>query len=345
MRKIITIDDKQDWSDYVKRALHYDFYHTWYYHSLDKSGLPILFVYEEDENYIAFPLLKRNIPGSDFFDFTSVYGYTGPISNMDFEFLDDDFMERFKTSFVQFLETGQNVTVFSRLHPFFNQERLMEKFSGVHANGKTVAIDLTTTIESQRAGYRKSVKEKIRRLRKRDYEVKISTDINDASIFSEIYTENMMRIGAKDHYLFNNAYFVALLSSDEFDSKLFLVYKDGIAISGAIVVCTKEIMQVHLLATKTTYLFESPAKLLTDEITVIGRQLGYKYFNLGGGVNFKEDNLFGWKMGFSNLCFEFNSWRYIANNDLYNSLLNERSLDPFSNVDFFPLYRSPVIAS
>ncbi|WP_223833657.1 hypothetical protein [Pedobacter riviphilus] len=160
MRKILTIDDKQEWSTYVKRALHYDFYHTWYYHSLDKSGFPILFVYEEGENYIAFPLLKRNIPCSDFFDFTSVYGYTGPISNMDFNALDDDFMERFKNTFIAFLKTGQNVTVFSRLHPFFHQERLMEKFSGVYANGKTVVIDLTTTIESQRAGYRKSVKEK-----------------------------------------------------------------------------------------------------------------------------------------------------------------------------------------
>ncbi|WP_421939510.1 GNAT family N-acetyltransferase [Pedobacter sp.] len=344
MKKIITIEDKPQWTNYVKRALRYDFYHTWYYHSLDKTGQPILFVYEENENFIAFPLLKRNIPGSDFFDFTSVYGYTGPISNLDFKVLEDEFMESFKTSFIEYLSTGQNVTVFSRLHPFFDQERLMEKFSGVHANGKTVAIDLTTSIEEQRAVYRKSVKEKIRRLRKRDYLVKVSDDIADARIFSEIYTENMYRIGAKDYYFFNENYFVNLLTSDEFDSKLFLVYKDNEPISGAVVVCTNEIMQVHLLATKTKYLNDSPAKLLTDEITVIGRALGYKYFNLGGGVNFKEDNLFGWKMGFSKLCFEFNSWRYIANSDLYNSLLQQKAIDSGSNVDFFPLYRNPVLA-
>ncbi|SER18753.1 GNAT family N-acetyltransferase [Pedobacter rhizosphaerae] len=344
MKKIITIEDKLQWTNYIKRALHYDFYHTWYYHSLDKTGFPILFVYEENQNFIAFPLLKRNIPGSDFFDFTSVYGYTGPISNLDFKVLEDDFMEGFKASFIEYLQTGQNVTVFSRLHPFFDQERLMGKFSGVHANGKTVAIDLTTTIEEQRSVYRKSVKEKIRRLRKRDYLVKVSNDISDARIFADIYIENMQRVGAKEYYFFSESYFVNLLASDEFDSKLFLVYKDGEPISGAVVVCTDEIMQVHLLATKTKYLNESPAKLLTDEITVIGRQLGYKYFNLGGGVNFKEDNLFGWKMGFSKLCFEFNSWRYIANNDLYNSLLEEKAIDNTANIDFFPLYRNPVMA-
>jgi len=345
MKKIISIQEKTEWTFYVKNALHYDFYHTWYYHSLDNSGKAILFVYEENKDYIAFPLLKRQIPGSDFFDFTSVYGYTGPISNKNFKDLDDGLMERFKISFLKFLATGQNVTVFSRLHPFFDQEFLMNKFSGVHSNGKTVAIDLTTTIESQRTGYRKSVKEKIRRLRKRDYKVRLSENIGDAKIFAKIYADNMKRIGAKDYYLFDETYFINLLSSDEFDTKLFLVFKDDQAISGAIVVCTNEIMQVHLLATLTTHLFESPAKLLTDEITVIGRALGYKYFNLGGGVNFKEDNLFDWKKGFSNLCYEFNSWRYIANEDLYNTLISEKSLDTYSNIDFFPLYRSPVIAS
>ena len=91
MKKIITINDKKEWCLYVKRALNYDFYHTWYYHSLDTSGFPILFVYHEDENFIAFPLLKRSIPESDLFDFTSVYGYTGPISNINFELLEDGF--------------------------------------------------------------------------------------------------------------------------------------------------------------------------------------------------------------------------------------------------------------
>lgn len=345
MKKILSIQQKPEWTAYVKNALHYDFYHTWYYHSLDSSGVAILFVFEENEDYIAFPLLRRQIPNSEFFDFTSVYGYAGPISNKNFRDLDDGLMERFKTSFLEFLAAGKNVTVFSRLHPFFDQQFLMEKFSGIHSNGKTVAIDLTTNIETQRAGYRKSVKEKIRRLRKKEYEVHLSTDLNDAKIFAKIYAENMRRIGARENYLFDEAYFVNLLTADEFDTKLFLVFKDNHAISGAIVVCTNEIMQVHLLATLDAYLFDSPAKLLTDEITVIGRKLGYKYFNLGGGVNFKEDKLFGWKKGFSDLCYEFNSWRYIANDDLYNSLVIEKSLDLDSTVDFFPLYRISEVAS
>ncbi|MCX2574313.1 GNAT family N-acetyltransferase [Pedobacter sandarakinus] len=345
MNRTITISERADWTYYVENAFHYDFYHTWYYHSLERSGTPIMFIYQEDDDYIAFPLLKRAIPNTQFFDFTSVYGYTGPISNNDFKALEPEFMERFKACFLQFLQTAQTVSVFSRLHPFFNQECLMDRFSGVHANGKTVAIDLTKTIESQRAGYRKSVKERIRRLRKKNYEVVLSTDVQDAAIFCEIYSDNMKRIGASNCYLFDEDYFIKLLRSNEFDTKLFLVYKDGVAISGAVVVCTNEIMQVHLLATRTTHLFESPAKLLTDEITVIGRNLGFKYFNLGGGVNFKEDSLFGWKKGFSDLCFEFNSWRYVANTEVYHELIKQKSIEEYANIDFFPLYRSPVVAS
>ncbi len=339
MKKIITILQKDLWIRYVHNARHFDFYHTWFYHTLEKIGIPLLFVYEEGNEYIAFPLLKRQIPGSDFFDLTSVYGYAGPISNQDFDLLDGGFMERFKNSFLNFLSEAQTVSVFSRLHPFFNQRKLMDRFSGVHENGKTVAIDLEIPIEQQRAGYRRSVREKIKKLRRIGYQVISSNDAESIREFAAIYAENMKRIGAKDYYLFNETYMRNLLSSDEFEGKLFLVYKDGKAVSGALVICTCKIMQVHLLATLNNYLFDSPAKLLTDEITLAGREMGCKYFNLGGGLNFKEDLLFDWKIGFSNLLFEFTSWRYVANEQVYNDLLNELEVDPASTIDFFPLYR------
>ena len=89
---------------YVKNSAEYDFYHTWYYHSLDQTGDPFLFIYEESNNFIAFPLLDRKIEDSDLSDLTSVYGYTGPISNLKFEELNDAFMENFKNIFLSFLE-------------------------------------------------------------------------------------------------------------------------------------------------------------------------------------------------------------------------------------------------
>ena len=122
MTHLITIQQKETWAEYVQKSTEHDFYHTWYYHSLDKSGEPLLFVYQEGENFIALPLLKRKIDNSVLSDLTSVYGYTGPISNQKFEELDDQLMENFKAAFLKFLKTGKNISVFSRLHPFINQE-------------------------------------------------------------------------------------------------------------------------------------------------------------------------------------------------------------------------------
>ncbi|SMC95221.1 GNAT family N-acetyltransferase [Pedobacter nyackensis] len=340
MHHLVTIDQKEEWKGYVSDSVQHDFYHTWYYHSLDRSGTPILFVYEEGENYIAFPLIKREIPRSLLYDLTSVYGYTGPISNQRFEDLSDEFLENFKDSFLTFLRKGQHVSVFSRLHPFFDQQRVMQKFGGVHANGKTIAIDLTIPIEDQRNKYHKRLAEKIRQLRRKGYEVREANGPEDIKLFASIYTENMQRIEASDFYLFTEEYFNDLHESNEFNSKLLLVYnQEGFAVCGAFIVCTNDIIQAHLLGTRTAYLGDSPAKLLTDEITVIGREMGAKYFHLGGGLNFKQDSLFEWKACFSDYILDFKSWRFIADQDPYTALLEEHQIDKNEEVDFFPLYR------
>lgn len=342
MKKTITILEKEEWKNYVRNSLQHDFYHTWYYHSLDTTGLPLLFVYEEGENYIAFPLIRRSISATPYGDLTSVYGYTGPISNQRFESLGHVFLERFRESFLAFLKEEQFVSVFSRLHPFFDQHLSIEAMGGIHANGKTIAIDLRIPLEEQRQKYHKRLREKIRQLKRKGYTLREGNSLEDIRTFAAIYTENMKRIGASDYYLFTPSYFSDLHQSDEFNSKLLLIEIDGKTVCGAFIVCTNDIIQAHLLGTLSSHLSDSPAKLLTDEITIIGREMGAKYFHLGGGLNFKQDSLFEWKACFSDLILDFSSWRYIADPVVYDSLLEDLQLDKSSDIDFFPLYRYQV---
>jgi hypothetical protein len=344
MTKILTLLDKKLWSDYVRNSAAFDFYHTWYYHSMDNTAEPLLFVYEEAENYIAFPVLKREISGTEYFDLTCVYGYTGPISNQEFATIDESFLERFKLAFLTFFEEQRIVSVFSRLHPFFGQESLMSKFPGIHQNGKTIAIDLKQPIDAQRSGYHRSYRQHIKQLKNKGYVVKESNSPEDIRAFADIYTENMKRVGASDYYLFTEAYFTELLAAEEFESKLMLIMYEGEPVSGGVIICTNKIMQAHLVGTRTAHISVSPPKLLIDELTVMGRELGYEYLNLGGGLNFKEDTLYYWKTGFSNFSLDFNSWRFVANKPVYESLLAEKGIDEELEVDFFPLYRYQLVA-
>lgn len=335
----ITVSQKKEWTSFVQRSLHYDFYHTWYYHSLIKEDEPILFVLSDGDDFIAFPLLKRKIPNSDLYDLTCAYGYTGPISNRLLEDLPTQMIDSFKSQFLNYLEKDKIVSVFSRLHPFFNQLSLMQKFEGVCDNGKVVILDLQVSLEEQRSKYQKRVLEKIRQLRRNGFHVKEAHSEQDINVFANIYTENMKRIGANEFYMFSSEYFENLLSSTEFNSKLLMVYHHDEPVCGSVIICTQKIIQAHLLGTRTDYFKESPAKLLTDEISIMGREMGMHYFNLGGGFGFKEDSLFLWKSAFSGQFLDFKSWRYIADFEKYHALISEANLDPDLDVDYFPLYR------
>lgn len=340
MIRKITLSEKNAWDFYVQNAYVHDFYHTWQYHTLDNNGEAILVVYEKDGDYIAFPFLRREIPQSSYFDLSSVYGYVGPISNKKDQNLSAEFIDDFRKAFMSFLKKDQIVSVFSRLHPFFSHDRLMADFNGIHENGQTVALDLTLTIEAQRKKYKPSTFSSIKKSWRKGLSIKETKDIDDIDAFIEIYEENMERIQSTDSYLFDRQYFIDLVNSKEFDCRLLLVHCEDEIMCGTLITLTHGIIQGHLIATKSAYLHESPAKYLVDQVTVLGRREGMKYMNLGGGLGYKKDNLFGWKAGFSDLFLDHKSWRYVVNDSVYHSLVTEQGIDKNANIDFFPLYRA-----
>lgn len=340
MIKVLSLAQKEEWNFYINNAFIYDFYHTWYYHSLDQTGHALLFVYQKDDDYIAFPLIKRGIPGTCFFDLSSVYGYVGPISNIESQYISRQMIANFKEAFLDFLKNEHIISVFSRLHPLFNQERLVDDFNGIHDNGKTVALDLSLPIDVQRKKYNSDTYRSIKRSWKKGLFVKETKKIEDIDIFIEMYAENMERIQSTAYYRFKRQYFIDLINSNEFDCRLLLVCFENEVMCGTLITFTHGVIQGHLIATKSIYLSESPAKFLVDEISLMGRKEGMKHLHLGGGVGFKDDSLFRWKSSFSDLHMNYKSLRFIADHAVYNSLVSKSGIDRNKNIDFFPLYRA-----
>lgn len=287
---IISINEKGLWNRYIQSATVFDFYHTWYYHSLEEAGEPFLFVHQEDENYVALPLIKRQIENTPFFDCTSVYGYAGPVSNMAFDEISEEFLLNFKNSFREFLKLENIVSVFSRLHPIIDQEVLLSKLGGIYDNGRTVAVDLSPPIEEQRLKYRRAIRQKINQLRKKGFTVKAADTAEEIKEFVKIYNENMVKVNAASYYFFDEKYFFDLLGADDFKSKLLLAYHNEKITSGGVITFSKNIMQFHLAATSNEFLSEGPMKLLFDEASLVGREMGMSYLHLGGGVGGKEDS-------------------------------------------------------
>lgn len=336
-----TIRNKSEWDSYMKKSLTYDVFHTWNYHSLNTEGEPLLFVYQEGPVLIALPVIKRKIENSPFFDMTSAYGYCGPTSNMELSNLPGTTIANFKAAFVNFMKQENAICIFSRLHPFLNQQRILESIGGLHDNGTTLYMDLSLPIEQQRLAYDKRLCRQIRKLREKGYVIKEGSCPREIKKFTEMYRQNMDRVQASKNYYFDEQYFSDLLNVDGFESKLLLIYDGAELTCGALILLSDNIIRNHLSATSPGYLKESPSKLLTDEISMMGRRLGKKIFHLGGGVGGKEDSLFAFKWLFSNLQVKDRTWRYINDQQAYNNLVLKAGAEAGTGPDYFPLYRWP----
>ncbi len=341
--KSFTVRNGKEWDSYVKQSFFHDIFHSWKYHSLNEEGEPLLFVHEEDDLFIALPVIKRKIENSAFFDMTSVYGYSGPISSIDLTDLPEQTIHRFKIAFLEFMKNENAVCIFSRLHPFIEQYHILENIGGIRENGSTLYIDLTAPVEYQRSKYDKRLFRQIRKLRENGYIIKEANDINDVKAFIEMYHKNMDRLKAASHYYFDEQYFTNILDLDGYDNKLILIYNGTELICGAVVLLSDSIIRNHLSATSPDYLKDSPSKLLTDEISVIGRTMGKKIFHLGGGVGGKEDSLFMFKRYFSDLQVKDRIWCYINDPIAYNNIITKAGIEFDASTTYFPLYRQPKI--
>jgi len=332
------ITSKNDWDNILKEVSSYDFYHTYDYHkfSLDNDEKAVLLVYRFLVSIIAIPLVIRPIIDSEYFDATSVYGYPGPISKNIPEDFDNSHL---KLELDKYFQKHNIIAAFSRLNPYIqDQKNILFNIGECVDKSAVVSINLTNDLETQRQGYQRRIKTQINKARRLCNIVK-ATSKEDIDTFINIYYENMDRVGAKDHYYFNKTYFYNFLKSRDFNTDLLLaITKDtGEVIAGVIFVKTHNIVQYHLAGTKSDFLTLNPVKILIDEMRLIATQEGLDYLNLGGGLGSTEDSLLRFKMSFSKELKTFCIWKYIVNDEVYNSLTSRHGS---TSTDFFPAYRA-----
>ncbi len=332
------ITSKQEWDNVLSKVDTYDFYHTYDYHIISKQEDEecVLLQFEKDNYLIAIPLIIRPIKGTDYFDITSVYGYSGPVSkNISYSFNNTQFITEFK----EYLFNKKIVSVFSRLNPFINHQKdILKNLGDCEDLSSVVFIDLTNDIEVQRQGYQRRIKSHINKSR-RLCTIKKAQTQEEIEAFIDIYYENMNRVDAEDSYYFDKDYFFKFLKCNDFETDLLLAIDNETNqyISGVMFVKTNQIVQYHLSGTKTDFLNIMPVKMLIDEMRILATNKGYKYLNLGGGLGSKEDSLLRFKKSFSKELETFSLWKYIVNVDAYNKLSSKNEV---TNTNYFPAYRS-----
>lgn len=335
--RVVTLSDKA-WNDFIGKSNNKDFHQWAFYHSIDNDYESKLFLFEQEDNFIAIPLVLRPIENTCYYDFTSVYGYAGPLTNL--SELNEKILEEFKLAFEDYCYKDNIVCGFTRLNPLISLQRtIMSVIGTVVELNKTVYINLSLSIEEQRRGFRKSLKSELNQLRRKGYTVFEAKNTEDIDNFISIYYETMDRVEATKYYYFSKDYFYEFLNNNDFESRLLLAKKDGVITAGAIFTYTGEIVQYHLAGTKDEFIKDTPMKLILDEARILSTSLGYKYLHLGGGVGgHDDDSLFRFKSGFSKDYAQFSIWKSIFNESVYNELVKEKGLKEIDS-SFFPLYR------
>jgi hypothetical protein len=340
------IKEENHWNALVFKAEHYDFYHTYSYHHISRQEdeLPILLKFTYTDTCIVLPLLVRHITNSTYWDATSVYGYAGIlILTQGKDFDKTIFHKELKAFFTE----HKIVTVFSRLHPYIdNQDSILNGMGRLESPGNVVFIDLKSSEKEQLQRYNRRLRTYINKSRKLCTVVQ-GTTAADIQLFMTLYHDNMRRVDADPEYFFSDDYFQGLMSSTEFKTDLLLCLHNETktVIGGAIFIKSNNIVQYHLSGLDEDYYDLNPIKLLIDEMRIKATSEGYTYFNLGGGRKGKEDSLFDFKCTFSKNLKPFKIWKYVADEEAYEVLVenHEHQLETdirHRNVHYFPAYRT-----
>jgi len=348
---VFTIQEKQRWLAALQRCGQFDWFHLPFCHALAGrrgEGNGHLFVYSEAGYCIALPLLLRPIESSEvsgWLDATSVYGYPGPVASH--EAIPEAVVRNFQESLRDALLSLRVVSVFSRMHPLFpQQQRLLAGIGSFRNAGQTVSIDLTLPLDVQWRKIRKDHRRDIRRLEDDSFMCVRSSSGEHIEAFMKIYHETMRRVQAAPCYFFERDYFDALAAGLGDDFHLFMCLRDGKPISGELVTACNGIVQGYLAGTVSQYQRYAPTKLLLNHARVWFSERGMRALHLGGGVGARQDSLFSFKTGFSDLRHDFLTWNWVLERQVYRLLCEERAgmdLSPGEEpaTNFFPAYRAP----
>jgi hypothetical protein len=342
--------DSANWLALLDRLPH-DVYHRPDYHlltGLGHQGTPQLFSYEEsDGKLFLWPYLIRPIPATDNYDVSSVYGYAGPVSSPD-----PEFVQRAWLALGDHWRQLGVVSAFTRFHPLLDNAQLLANLPGISANeglcpaGSTVSIDLSIPSTDQVRRYQKVLRQEIRKSRELGFVTTEDTEWEHAGTFVELYLGTMLRRNSRKEYLIDEAWLRVLRQSLGTRARLFVTKYEGRVAAALLAMEHHPFLHAHLTGINSEMAAYSPLKILLDDIREWGTQRGLQHFHLGGGLGGREDSLFQFKRRFSSNIHPFFTGRWVLDRTRYEELerghrevLLSRGYLIDQVPQYFPIYR------
>lgn len=313
------------WNQYLDKFEDYqcDIYYSEEYVKLYESedGNAFCAVYEDNENILLMPFIRKEIDG--YYDFETAYGYGGPISNATDEKWINGAIEQLKELFLR----EKYICGFIRFHPLLNNVDICKNHFPVLFDRNTVAIN---TEEEPNDIWTKQITSKnrnmIRKAERNELVYAAEYDFSSMYEFTKLYNVTMERLNAEEFYFFDENYYQSFL--ERFKGRAFLgtVRKDGELICAAIFMYSNKFGHYHLEGSNHAFSNMAANNLLLWKTAEEFHKLGVKEFHLGGGYNSSPDNsLLKFKKSFSNNMKEFYIGKWVFNEEKYTELKNRWS--------------------
>jgi hypothetical protein len=275
------------------------------------SLIPRFFVYQAGEHFYYHAFQMEGVPGADFFDIQSPYGYGGAVATT----TAPAFLQNAWAAYSDWCRSNNVLVEFIRFHPLLENWRY---FSGeVLDDRQTVWLDLS--LSDPMTGYATRVRTAVRKAAKNGLRVEWCDTTSFMAVFPALYEETMRTLDADDFYLFPTAYYEQLTGSEL--AKLAICRDDHNIYAGAILLTGPEMVEYHLSASNSAGKALGATNLLLHEAVLWARQSGKKRLHLGGGTNADPENrLLFFKAGFSDRRAPFKIGKKVHQPDAYAAL-------------------------
>ncbi len=296
------------------------------------------FKYEKNKNIfynisIKRPILniRKIIVTDNYYDLETAYGYGGFYTNSE----DKLFIKNAMAEYEKKCRDERIIAEFIRFHPFNNFPVLHAEFLDFNLHDRDVVVkDLSNDILA-------SYTSKVRNTIKRATEKVLFQESENVDKFIELYNATMQKNDARDFYFFEKEYYKTLIESQKV--KLYEIVFENEIIAMGFFLFGQEIGHYHLSAnTSLSYKLNSNYALLHN-IFNISKELGIKYFVLGGGATSNvDDSLYKFKKKFSDELKPFYISGKVYNQEIYAKYTKLWESQTDENIKYFLKYRLEI---
>lgn len=354
MVNIFKLDTAEGYEKYTALLSSFDYaepYSLLDYIDIFSGGLKNLicfsFAADGSNATIAMPgYLKPIIIGKEntgYFDFITPYGYSGPFLSTDVTASD---LDNFWIQVDKWHSDNNVISEFIRFNLSGNQGHYSGEIFPTMLNVKGQILDE----EDQWKAFDHKVRKNVNRAKRESLSSQVFySDIKEDKIseFYGIYIQTMKRTAANESFHYTIEEFVRFINDNKNHAAICTIYFDTTPISSELLLVSADSIYSFLGGTDDQYFDKRPNDFLKVEALNWARNLGKKYYVLGGGYGF-EDGIFKYKKSFfPDDVVNYYTGRKIINKTVYEALVKKVNVTRLTaglseleknDSSFFPLY-------